>query len=130
MHQHRFGTRSFVYPTVRSMTNNNLTKAQRRTIARREKRDREQKARDAAKCVIAPQTVVPAAPKPKGELSGAARRALSRVQDLTAREIAEIRETNQQATVERLQMLAQREARLKSQREQRRNQRRSPNSVG
>ncbi len=112
------------------MTNNNLTKAQRRTLARREKRDREQKARDAAKCGIVPQTVVPTAPKPKGELSGAERRALSRVQDLSAREIAEIRETNQQATIGRLQVLAQREARLKSQRERRRNQRRSSNNVG
>ena len=110
--------------------NNNLTKAQRRTIARRAKRDREQKAPDLTKCKTALQTVVPTAPKPKGELSGAERRALSRVQDLSAREIAEIRETNQQATIGRLQVLAQREARLKSQRERRRNQRRSSNNVG
>lgn len=112
------------------MTNNNLTKAQRRTIARRVKKDREQKARNAAKCVIVQRAVISAVPEPKGELSGAARRALSRVQDLTAREIAEIRETNQQATVERLQVLAQRDVRLRNKREQRRNQRRSSNNVG
>lgn len=119
-----------MYPTVRSMTNNNLTKAQRRTITRRAKRDREQKARDVTKCKTTPQAMVPTAPKPKGELSGAERRALSRVQDLSAREIAEIQETNLQATVQRLQVLAQREARLKSQRERRRNRRRSSNDVG
>ena len=113
-----------MYPTVRHMTNNNLTKAQRRTIARRAKRDRELEARDAAKCVFAPQTMAPAAPKPKGELTGAERRALSRVLNLTAREIAEIRETNVQATVERQRVLAQRDERLKSLREQSRNQRR------
>jgi hypothetical protein len=115
------------------MTNNNennLTKAQRRTLRRRATRNREQQARNAAKCVIAPLAVVPAAPKPKGELSGAERRALSRVPALTPREIAEIRETNEQVTIERLKARAQRDARLKARSEQRRNKRKSLNNVG
>lgn len=115
------------------MTNNNesnLTKAQRRTLRRRAKRNREQQARDAAKCVITHRTVAPAAPKPKGELSSAERRALSRVPALTPREIAEIRETNEQVTIERLRVLAQRETRLKVKSEQRRNKRRNSNNVG
>jgi hypothetical protein len=114
------------------MTNNNennLTKAQRRTNRRREKRNREQQARDAAKCAITPRTVVPAAPKPKGELSSAERRALSRVPALTPREITEIRETNEQATIERLKVSAQREVRLKVKSEQRRNKRQNSNKV-
>lgn len=105
------------------MTNNNLTKAQRRTIRRRDKRDREQQAHAAAKCVIAAHPAVPAAPRAKGVLSGAERRALSRVTVLTVREIAEIRETNKKANDERQTVLAQREARLKTEREQRRSKR-------
>lgn len=115
------------------MTNNNennLTKAQKRTLRRRARRNREQMARDAAKCAIAPRTVAPAAPKPKGELSSAERRALSRVSALTPREIAEIRETNEQTTIERLKVLAQREARMKAKSDQRRIRRQNSNNVG
>jgi len=115
------------------MTNSNeinLTKAQRRTLRRRATRNREQKVRDGAKCVITHRTLAPAAPKPKGELSGAERRALSRVPALTPREIAEIRATNEQVTVERLKVRAQRDARLKARSEQRRNKRKSLNNVG
>jgi hypothetical protein len=122
-----------MYPTVRGMTNNNnLTKAQRRTQARRAKRDREAKAREAeelaeklrreGKGVTAPVTKVPPAPKFKGELSAAERRALSRVSGLTQREIAEIRETNLQATVKRLKLRAQREAAEKRKHMRRRHQ--------
>ena len=121
-----------MYPTVRGMTNNNLTKAQRRTQARRAKRDREAKAREAeelaeklrreGKGVTAPVTKVPPAPKFKGGLSAAERRALSRASGLTQREIAEIRETNLQATVERLKLRTQREAAEKRKRMRRRHQ--------
>jgi FtsZ-binding cell division protein ZapB len=122
-----------MYPTDSGMTNNNnLTKAQLRTQARRAKRAREAAAREAAvlaeklrregKGVKAPVTKVPQAPKFKGGLSAAERRALSRVQGLTQREVAEIRETNNQATVERLKVRAQREAAEKRKRMRRRQQ--------
>ena len=122
-----------MYPTVRGMTNNNnLTKAQRRTQARRAKRAREAAAREArlreaktlkeGKGVKVSGTKVPTAPTFTGELSAAERRALSRVSGLTQREIAEIRETNLQATVERLKLRAQREAAEKRKRMRRRHQ--------
>ena len=115
------------------MTNsNNLTKAQRRTQARRAQRAREAKAREAevlaekllqeGKGVKAPDTKVPPAPTFKGGLSAAERRALSRVQGLTQREIAEIRTTNNQATFERLKVRAQRESAEKRKRMRRRQQ--------
>jgi len=100
--------------------NNNLTKAQRRTQARRAKRAREAKAREAE--VRTPVTKVPPAPTFKGGLSAAERRALSRVQGLTQREIAEIRTTNNQVTVERLRVRAQRESAEKRKRMRRRQQ--------
>lgn len=112
--------------------NNKLSKAQRRTRARRAQRDREAKAREAeelaeklrreGKGVKAPATKVPPAPKFKGGLSAAERRALSRVQGLTQREVAEIRTTNNQVTVERLKVRAQREAAEKRKRMRRQQQ--------
>jgi FtsZ-binding cell division protein ZapB len=115
------------------MTNsNNLTKAQRRTQARRAQRAREAAVREVELCktkgreggngVKAPDTKVPPAPTFKGGLSAAERRALSRVQGLTQREIAEIRTTNNQVTVERLKVRAQRESAEKRKRMRRRQQ--------
>ena len=112
------------------MTNsNNLTKAQRRTQARRVQRAREAELRKTKDCeggkgVKEPVAKVPSAPTFKGGLSAAERRALSRVQGLTQREIAEIRTTNNQVTVERLKVRAQRESAEKRKRMRRRQQNR------
>ena len=113
-------------------TNNKLTKAQRRTIARRAKRAREAAAREAEKLaemlrregkgVKAPDTKVPTAPTFKGELSAAERRALSRVPTLSGREILEIRKTNENATAERKRVMARRDSRLTITRQKRRRQ--------
>jgi hypothetical protein len=106
-------------------TNTMLTKAQRRTQARRAKRAREAKAREdqarrEGKAEKEPVANVSPAPTFKGGLSAAERRALSRVQGLTRREIAEIRTTNNQVTEVRLRVRAQREAAEKRKRMRRR----------
>jgi len=105
-----------VYPTVGCMTNNsenNLTKAQRRTRARRAKRTRETQGREAPTNTISLPTKSPAAPTYLGGLSSAERRALSRVPALTQREIGEIRETNKQAAAARFHVQSQRDSRRK-----------------
>lgn len=121
------------------MTNNQFTKSQRRTINRRSKRAREAQARAAAGAMSSrtpgPKidaaigtSISPVAAQHKilRGLSAAERRALSRSEVLGKREIEEIRQTNVKTAELRQIALAQRDARLKLERDKRRKLRESP----